>query len=87
MSNVLLKQYLSPASQGDEPVPYTALLNGVGQGTCVLENTTDCTYAYVKAAPSTCKDPKTRLRIISASSFARFNFSIDNHRQVDSRPL
>eukprot|EP00775_Hariotina_reticulata_P010938 gene10938-11092_t len=82
LSNVLLKEYLSPASQGNEPVPFDALLNGWGQGTCILNNTTDCTYAFVQAAASSCKNPKTRLRIINSSGFARFNISIDNHRMI-----
>jgi hypothetical protein len=77
---VLEKEYLSPASGGNEPVPFDSLLNGWGQGTCILDNTTDCNYAYIQAAASSCKNPRTRLRIINSAGFAQFNISIDNHR-------
>lgn len=80
MSSVLLKQYMSPASDGDEPTPYTALMNGLGQGYCVVTGAGNCSYSYIKGQASFCDNPKTKLRIINAGGFAVFNISIDNHR-------
>jgi hypothetical protein len=81
-SSDLLDFYLSPAAAGDEPTPYTALLNGVVQGYCEVTGATGCGYAYVKGVASSCDDPKTQLRLINAGTFAMFNISVDNHRWV-----
>lgn len=81
-SSELLDYYLSPASDGDEPTPYTALLNGVGQGYCEVTGAAGCGYAYIKGVAGYCDDPKTKLRLINAGSFAVFNISIDNHRMI-----
>jgi hypothetical protein len=79
-SSELLDFYLSLALDGNELTPYTALLNGVGQGYCEATGATGCGYAYVKGVAGSCDDPKTKLRLINGGSFAVFNISIDNHR-------
>ncbi|KAF8067249.1 fetC [Scenedesmus sp. PABB004] len=78
----LTRYYLSPASGGNEPTPYTALLNGVGQGACEAGGATGCGYSYTRAIASSCASPKTRLRLVNAGSFAVFNVSIDAHRML-----
>jgi hypothetical protein len=83
-SSELLDFYLSPESGGNEPTPYTALLNNVGQGYCEVTGATGCGYAYVKGVAGSCDNPKTKLRLINGGSFAVFNISIDNHRWVGS---
>ncbi|CAG8513572.1 5664_t:CDS:2 [Dentiscutata heterogama] len=78
-SKTLLATFLSPESQGVEPVPDNGLING--------KNSFNCS-----AAPkdSVCKDAplagfnfvqgkKYRLRIINTSTFSAFIFSIDEH--------
>eukprot|EP00775_Hariotina_reticulata_P010675 gene10675-10834_t len=82
VSNTLLDFYLSPASGGDDPTPYGALMNGIGQATCVVGNATGCQYAYVKGVASSCKNPKTRIRLLNGGGYANFNISIDNHRLI-----
>lgn len=79
-AQILLKQFLTPESQGVEPVPDNGLING--------KSNFDCS----KAPPgSTCVDnaglakfefvqnKKYRLRIINTSAFSAFFFSIDKH--------
>lgn len=80
LSSKLLAVYMSPASGGDEPTPYTALLNGLGQGYCVKKKVPGCKYSYVKGVASTCNNPQTLVRFINAGAFAIFNVSVDNHR-------
>jgi hypothetical protein len=75
-----LNFFLSPASGGDEPTPYTALINGIGQGHCKATGATGCGYSYIKGVAGSCDNPKTKLRLINGGSFAVFNISVDNHR-------
>ncbi|PRW33210.1 multicopper oxidase [Chlorella sorokiniana] len=75
----LMKEYLTPASQGNEPVPITALMNGIGQGSC----TSNCgRYAVLPAAPGNCSLPGTRIRIYNQAAFAWFTVRIDGHRMM-----
>ncbi|KAL4427900.1 hypothetical protein ABPG75_001989 [Micractinium tetrahymenae] len=75
----LMKEYLSPASGGNEPVPISALINGVGQANCTGEG---CRYAVIPARPGSCKHPSTILRLINTAGFAQFLFSVDGHRLI-----
>lgn len=78
-SEELSKIYLSPASKGDEPVPMSALINGVGQGNCTGSK---CRYLAFPAVPGTCQQGRTKLRIINTSGFALFTLYIDGHSMV-----
>jgi hypothetical protein len=55
-------------------------MNGIGQATCVVGNATGCDYTYVQGVASSCKNPKTRMRLLNAGGYSNFIFSIDNHR-------
>ncbi|SGY20472.1 BQ5605_C016g08067 [Microbotryum silenes-dioicae] len=79
-STDLLELYLSPpgitgqgdtgAAQGDEPVPDSGTINGVGQW-----GSTNASYANYTLAPG-----KTyRLRLVNSASFSAIRFSVDNH--------
>jgi len=72
-SEELNKVYLSPTSGGDEPVPMSALINGVGQGNCTGSK---CRYLAFPAVPGTCQQGRTRLRIINTSGFAVFTIEV-----------
>lgn len=78
-SSVLMREYLSPASGGNEPVPISALINGVGQANCTGRG---CRCAVIPAHPGSCKHPATLLRLINTAAFAQFQFSVDNHRLI-----
>lgn len=70
--------------QGNEPVPYDALLNFKGQGNLSATDKTEVSsYSLIKGVAATCTGPLTkmgRLRIINSGGFAVFKFSVDNHR-------
>ncbi|SCV72247.1 BQ2448_4941 [Microbotryum intermedium] len=79
-STDLLKLYLSPpgitgegdtgAAQGDEPVPDSGTINGVGQW-----GSTNTSYANYTLSPG-----KTyRLRLVNSASFSAVRFSVDDH--------
>ncbi|CAG8649422.1 8583_t:CDS:2, partial [Acaulospora morrowiae] len=78
-SSVLVDWYMSLDSDGDEPMPDIGLINGKNKYNCSLVSEgSQCvdvelekfTFVYGK---------RYRLRIINASAFAAFFFSIDNH--------
>jgi len=87
-ADTLLDQYLTPASQGNEPVPVSAIINNMGQGDCRGSN---CSYAVVPAVNGTCEEQRTVLRIINTAGFGVFVFSIDDHDllpiAVDALPI
>lgn len=62
-----------------EPVPVSALINGVGQGNCTGKA---CRYAVIPAHPGSCRRPATLLRLINTAGFAQFLFSVDRHRLI-----
>ncbi|CAF1445753.1 unnamed protein product, partial [Didymodactylos carnosus] len=66
--------YLSPASNGTEPIPDTALINGIGQYNCSLVN--KCSYYDTIIQVNTTK----RFRIINTSAFAVFVLTIHGHK-------
>jgi hypothetical protein len=65
--------YLSPASEGQEPIPSSALINSVGQGNCTGSK---CRYMAFPAVSGTCQQGRTKLRIINTSGFAMFTFQV-----------
>ncbi|KAF9133731.1 hypothetical protein BGW39_009088 [Mortierella sp. 14UC] len=84
-SPTLVSWYLSPASDGSEPVPDNGLINGRNYFNCTL----DSLSLFPTHAPCHPNAPRSifdfqpglryRLRVINAGSFADFQFSIDNH--------
>jgi FtsP/CotA-like multicopper oxidase with cupredoxin domain len=100
-SDALTQWYLSPASQGNEPVPQAAMIDGVAQTPgCADDNS--CTYRRVLAGPSPVLCPSegtesgasafpTLLRVVNMAGMAVFRFSVDGHRLrvvgADSTPI
>ncbi|KAG9061938.1 hypothetical protein KI688_006655 [Linnemannia hyalina] len=84
-SPTLVSWYLSPASDGSEPVPDNGLINGRNYFNCTL----DPQALFPTHAPCHSNAPRSvfdfqpglryRIRIINTGSFADFQFSIDNH--------
>ncbi|KAG0270935.1 hypothetical protein BGZ95_001345 [Linnemannia exigua] len=84
-SPTLVSWYLSPASDGSEPVPDNGLINGRNFFNCTL----DPVSLFPTHAPCHSNAPRSvfdfqpglryRIRIINAGSFADFQFSMDNH--------
>ncbi|CAG8466554.1 10481_t:CDS:2, partial [Cetraspora pellucida] len=79
-SKTLLATFLSPESEGNEPVPDNGLING--------KNCYNCSWApkdsvCVNEAPleqfKFVQGKKYRIRIINTSAFSAFIFSIDEH--------
>jgi len=70
-SSSLLQYYTEPNGSGDEPVPDSILINGLGQLNC----TSNCTYETISIPAKS----KTRLRIINQSAFGVISFSIEGH--------
>ncbi|CAF1050223.1 unnamed protein product [Didymodactylos carnosus] len=68
----LQKSYLSQSSGGDEPVPDTGLINGIGQYNCAVNK---CQYYNASIKIGAAK----RFRIINTSAFAVFLFTIEEH--------
>ncbi|CAF1156762.1 unnamed protein product [Didymodactylos carnosus] len=68
----LQKYYLSKSSDGNEPVPDTGLINGIGQYNCAVKK---CQYYNAPIKIGTTK----RFRIINTSAFAVFLFTIEGH--------
>ncbi|OTB05487.1 putative multicopper oxidase [Hypoxylon sp. CI-4A] len=92
---VILKSYLNPTSKwaptesGVEPLPDNILLNGQNTYNCAINSTTyppspdqpfehNCTGGQLYTTEVR-HGQKTRLRLINASSFFSYWFSIDNH--------
>ncbi|CAG8543243.1 13821_t:CDS:2 [Acaulospora colombiana] len=76
----LLKYYLSPASQGNEPIPDNGLINGLGRFNCSLAPEGSKCVNNFPLAKFTFESGKVyRLRIINTSAFSVFFFSIDQH--------
>lgn len=71
VSDQLVKVYLVPGD-GAEPVPVSALINGIGQGSC---KGSKCSYAVVPAVNGSCASGRTKLRLINTAGFAVFYFS------------
>ncbi|RUS16125.1 multi-copper oxidase [Endogone sp. FLAS-F59071] len=79
-STVLLEYYISPASEGNEPIPDNGLINGLNSFNCSLAPSgSTCTPNSPKASFSFVEGKRYRLRIINTSAFSVFTFSIDNH--------
>lgn len=76
---VNLNWFLSPASGGNEPIPYSGLIDGHGSYPC--DNTTlPCDpQKQHPAAFHVERGKRYRVRIINASAMAVFLFSIDGH--------
>ncbi|CAG8598139.1 14040_t:CDS:2, partial [Acaulospora colombiana] len=76
----LLSYYLSPASQGNEPIPDNGLINGLGRFNCSLASEGSKCVNNSPLAKFTFESGKVyRLRIINSSAFSAFFFSIDQH--------
>ncbi|KAF9183243.1 hypothetical protein BGZ51_004165 [Haplosporangium sp. Z 767] len=77
----LLAQYLSPESNGMEPVPNNGLINGKHTFDCSTVQPTDlpCTQGE-RALFHFLPNRRYRLRIINSSAAAPFMFSIDEHQ-------
>ncbi|KAF9941682.1 hypothetical protein BGZ75_002844 [Mortierella antarctica] len=99
-SGPLVSWYLSPESEGTEPVPDNGLINGRNSFNCDVESQAlfPTGNKCVSGAPMSVFDfrPGTtyRVRIINSGSFADFQFSIDNHTMtvieadgVDMQPV
>ncbi|KAI7842552.1 hypothetical protein COHA_003789 [Chlorella ohadii] len=84
-AKILIHEFLSNKnSEGLEPIPTSALINGVGQASCPAEKSgsQQCGYPVIPAALGTCWKPATKLNLINMAAFARFIFSIDEHKIV-----
>jgi len=97
-ANILLSQFLSPDSQGNEPIPDNGLINGMNVFNCsLIINATDQDRAACdpsggqRATFDFVPGRRYRLRLINTSTFASFRFSIDNHWltviEVDLTPV
>eukprot|EP01124_Arcella_intermedia_P012158 TRINITY_DN1845_c0_g1_i1.p1 TRINITY_DN1845_c0_g1~~TRINITY_DN1845_c0_g1_i1.p1 ORF type:complete len:538 (+),score=63.41 TRINITY_DN1845_c0_g1_i1:36-1616(+) len=69
-TSVLLPAYLASLT-GDEPVPESILLNGVGQFGC-----TTCPYSQIQVP----QNSVIRLRLVNQAAMAIISFSIDGHQ-------
>ena len=80
--------FLYSNNDGAEPVPQSALINGVGQAYCAPGSA--CKYAVFPAKAGTCTSPMTKLRVVNTGGFGPFFLSIDNHLMravaVDTTP-
>ncbi|KAF0358077.1 multicopper oxidase [Gigaspora margarita] len=79
-AKTLLATFLSPASQGNEPSPDNGLINGHNSFNCSSASEgSDCVSNAPLAQFKFVKGKKYKLRIINASAFSAFIFSIDGH--------
>ncbi|RUS21464.1 Cupredoxin, partial [Endogone sp. FLAS-F59071] len=79
-SLTLLSYYLSPASNGNEPIPQNGLINGHNSFNCSKAPAgSKCTPNAPKSVFAFKPGHKYRLRLINTSTFSAFVFSIDNH--------
>ncbi|RUS30672.1 proteasome stabiliser-domain-containing protein [Jimgerdemannia flammicorona] len=77
----LLKTYLSPISNGNEPIPDNGLINGHNSFNCSIAPAgSKCTPNAKKAEFFFKQGHRYRLRIINTSTFSAFVFSIDGHQ-------
>ncbi|KAF9579666.1 hypothetical protein BGW38_003980 [Lunasporangiospora selenospora] len=85
-SKTLVSWYLSPESEGSEPVPDNGLINGRNPFDCSKDSSAHfptgnrCDPGAPHAHFSFQKGLRYRIRIINSGAFAAFHFSIDNHR-------
>lgn len=79
-SSELLRDYLAPGSENDEPVPPSALINGRNVRDCSTLFDRKCSIQGLSSALFNL-DPQesTRLRIINVGAFAEFSLQIDEH--------
>jgi FtsP/CotA-like multicopper oxidase with cupredoxin domain len=81
----LLVNFLSASSGGNEPVPDSALINGVGRFNCSYSSHIDCTQMTVSEGAYKMRllvGKTYRLRIINAAGFSSFFFAIDGHNMT-----
>ncbi|CAF4685183.1 unnamed protein product [Rotaria sp. Silwood2] len=71
-AHTLLRSYLYPGTL--DPIPDTALINGIGQFNCTLNET--CSYYRATIRAGTTK----RYRIINTSVYATMTLTIDQHQ-------
>lgn len=72
----LQAEYFSPSnSGGQEPVPDSGLINGVGRYNNGPTN-------IARAVVNVVQGQRYRLRVINISGFAQFQFSIEGHRMT-----
>ncbi|KAF9294496.1 hypothetical protein BGZ88_003808 [Linnemannia elongata] len=78
----LLQTYMSPASNGHEPVPNSGLINGKGTFDCknVIPADLPCNQTTDRAVFHVLPNRRYRLRIINTAAAASFLFSIDGHQ-------
>lgn len=91
-SEVLTQSYLSPASQGNEPIPDSGLINGKGRYNCQnAEPGARCSQNAPWENFNFVPGRRYRLRIINTSAFTAFKFSIDGHKltviEADMTPV
>jgi FtsP/CotA-like multicopper oxidase with cupredoxin domain len=85
----LTSWFLSPASQGNEPVPDAGLVNGKGRFNCSLTDKPCETQPFQRIKVEAGK--RYLFRIISSATLSAFRFSIDDHELqvvgVDLTPI
>jgi len=80
-TSVLLKDYLNPKSEGNEPIPDAGLINGKGRYDCNRSpNRASCHANAPRENFNFVPGKRYRLRIINTSAFSTFKFSIDGHK-------
>lgn len=83
-SGVNADNFLVTDDDGEEPVPNSVLINGVGQAYCGTSPSAVCSYAVLPAMAGTCKNPRTKIRIVNTAAFGPFNVTIDGHSMIVS---
>ena len=81
----LSQWFLSPANpDGNEPLPDSALINGMGQYDCTVARSQGytCSTTNLRAVYSFVQGTRYRLRVINASGLHGFRFSIDAHNMT-----
>jgi len=91
-SGTLTQSYLSPTSQGNEPIPDSGLINGRGRYNCANAPAgSQCNSNSPLSNFNFVPGRRYRLRLINTSAFAAFKFSIDGHRltiiEADMTPI
>ena len=80
-ARLLLSQFLSPASEGNEPIPDTGLINGINTFNCssITGHDDACMGTGQRATFQVEPGKKYRIRVINTATFANFRFSVDEH--------
>ncbi|QIW97242.1 hypothetical protein AMS68_002760 [Peltaster fructicola] len=80
LSSALMFSYLMPDAENAEPVPDTALINGLGIRDCDSVPNRRCNNSTAGVPSiSLAANKRHRLRIVNVGAFAEFQFEIDEH--------